>query len=350
MHTRQLRQRFTAVLGTLIVLGLLGYPATAQDSPHHTWGNYHWAAKDIKIGNNLSGVWNNGVFPEQRGYLAETVKDWNDPAYGTRLGELGERWPTPVITLGVAQGSASRAKTCKPVAGRIEVCNYTYGKNKWLGITQIWTSGDHITQATSKLNDTYYADPRSGYSTVAERLSVICHELAHGFGLDHWDEDHDNVNTGSCMDYSNHAAGGQINGRGFNYGPSDEHPHYLDFQDLEWLYGSYHSSEQSSTSSSSIGAATTAEAEVADDPSEWGEVIKRDDKGRPHLYRKNLGEGKKLFTFVTHADETRGPQTDVGQTNDGTANTGTADDGKKDDGKKHKKNSKRKGQRDRRHR
>jgi hypothetical protein len=328
----QIRQRFTIVLGALILVSLLVLPATAEDSPHHTWGNYHWASTNITIGNSLSAEW--------VGYLTTTRDEWNDPAFGTRTGV--QQWTDGhIVTLSVIPGSTRSAKTCKPVAGRIEVCNYPYGRNKWLGITQIWTSGDHITQATSKLNDTYYADPRSGYNTPAERLSVICHELAHGFGLDHWDEDHDNVNTGSCMDYSNYAAGGPYGG--FNYGPSDEHPHYLDFQDLQWLYGTYHAAEQATAGATLTGAATAAEAEVGDDPSEWGEVIARDDKGRPHLYRKNLGQGQKLFTFVTHADETRGPRADAGQTDDGTADTGIVDDGKKDGGKKHKKNAKRKG-------
>ena len=323
----KMRQRFTAVLGMLIVLGLVVIPATAEVSPHHTWGNYHWEANQIKIGNNLSPMW--------QGHLSTTRGEWNAGGIITLL--------DPIL------GSTTRSKTCKPIVGRIEVCNYTYGRNKWLGITQIWTNGDHITQATSKLNDSYYADPRSGYNTPAEQLSVICHELAHGFGLDHWDEDHDNVNTGSCMDYSNYAAGGVYAGDGFNYGPSDEHPHSLDFQDLNYLYNTHHAAEQSTTGAASTGAAAAAQAETGDDPSEWGEVIERDDKGRPHLYRKNLGKGQKLFTFVTHVDESRGRQADAVRANDVTADTSVSEDGKKDESK-HGKDKQRKSKRDKRRR
>jgi hypothetical protein len=338
---RQIPHRAMGSLAVLIILGLLVIPAAAQTaemppSPHHTWDNFHWATTPIQIGNNLSGEWTNGVYPEQRDYLEETIKDWNDPAYGTRF---GTQWSTPVITLVAKPGSTRSAKTCKPVAGRIEVCNYAYGKKNWLGITYIWTSGDHITQATSKLNDSYYADPTSGYNTPAERLSVICHELAHGFGLDHWDEDTENVNTGSCMDYSNNAAGGGA------WGPSDEHPHYLDFQDLDYLYKTYHDAEPSSRGAESTTATAAMEADPGEDPSAWGEVIARDDKGRPHKYRKNLGQGKKLYTFVLYTDEAPGPQADAGQTSDGAVDDAAADTDKKDKGKKSGKAKKGKGSR-----
>ena len=37
--------------------------------------------------------------------------------------------------------------TCPPTSGRVEVCNYTYGTNGWLGVAQIWLSCRHIVQA-----------------------------------------------------------------------------------------------------------------------------------------------------------------------------------------------------------
>ena len=60
------------------------------------------------------------------------------------------------------QGSrAGRVRPAvNPTAGRMEVCNGSYGSTGWLGIAQIWlTSGSHITQATTKLNDTYFDTP-----------------------------------------------------------------------------------------------------------------------------------------------------------------------------------------------
>ena len=82
-------------------------------------------------------------------------------------------------------------KTCKATAGRIEVCNSTYGKNGWLGIAQIWLSGGHISQGTVKLNDTYFKTAQ--YNTTAWRNLVSCQEVGHTFGLDHQDENFSNA-------------------------------------------------------------------------------------------------------------------------------------------------------------
>ena len=95
----------------------------------------------------------------------------------------------------------ARAKNCRPTAGRIEVCNARYGNTGWLGIAQIWASGTHITQAITKLNDTYFNT--ATYNTPAWRQLVTCQEIAHDFGLDHQDEIFDNTNLGTCMDYTN---------------------------------------------------------------------------------------------------------------------------------------------------
>jgi hypothetical protein len=47
----------------------------------------------------------------------------------------------------------------KPPDGRVEVRNGNYGFNGWLGLTQIWVSGDQIVKAVAKLNDSYHDLP-----------------------------------------------------------------------------------------------------------------------------------------------------------------------------------------------
>jgi hypothetical protein len=89
-------------------------------------------------------------------------------------------------------------KPCRPTPGRVEVCAAAYGANGWLGLARIWTNGDHITHATVKLNNTYFA--RAAYNTPAWRRYVMCHEVGHTFGLDHVNENDTDPNTGSCMD------------------------------------------------------------------------------------------------------------------------------------------------------
>ena len=115
---------------------------------------------------------------------------------------------------------AGRSKgNCKPTVGRIEVCNGNYGNNGWLGIAQIWiTGGVHITQATTKLNDTYFNTPT--YNTPAWRQLVVCQEVGHNFGLGHQDENFDNVNLNTCMDYTSDPA-------------SNQHPNNHDYWQLD---------------------------------------------------------------------------------------------------------------------
>jgi hypothetical protein len=157
-----------------------------------------------------------------------------------------------------------------------------------------------------------------------ERQLVLCQEIAHGFGLDHDDEDFDNPNTGTCMDYG-------------NLPTYDEHPRWQDFERLRIMYGPSGTTTATSTSSSTTAA---SEAALADDPSDWGQVVERDDKGRPSHYRKDLGNGKKVFTFVVYPDRAQGVMADPGTGTDGTVAPDTSQSGKKDKGKAKAENSK----------
>ena len=80
--------------------------------------------------------------------------------------------------------------------------------------------------------------------------------------------------------------------------------------------------------------------ELNNDPSYWGQVIAYDSKGRPSHYRKDLGKGQAVLTFVIYArdgspDEVGPGQSDAGHPHGGTVNDGgTDDDGGKNDGGK----------------
>merc|ERR1712194_396718 len=54
-----------------------------------------------------------------------------------------------------------------------------------------------IINSIAKLNQ-YYLD----FENDAQKLYTSCHELGHGFGLPHWDEDFYNKDLGNCMDYT----------------------------------------------------------------------------------------------------------------------------------------------------
>ena len=142
----------------------------------HSWGNYHWARTanpfTLQVGDNMSGDWDP--------LLARASSDWSR---------------SNVLDTTVVAGRA-RGK-CRPTSGRIEVCNGNYGFNGWLGIAQIWISGGvHITQATTRVNDSYLSQ---GYSTT-NKQHVLCQEVGHDFGLHHQSESGADLNT--CMDYA----------------------------------------------------------------------------------------------------------------------------------------------------
>jgi hypothetical protein len=70
----------------------------------------------------------------------------------------------------------------------------------------------------------------------------MCQEIAHDFGLNHQDENFNNTNLGSCMDYTNDPDGGGA------YGPSNEHPNSHDFEQLALIYAHLHESGGGGTS------------------------------------------------------------------------------------------------------
>ena len=265
------RRTLLALFLTLFVFAALATVTSAD----HSWGGYHWARTSnpfsIKTGDNVSAAWDP--------YLDEAISDWNVS--------------TVLDLLEVAGGT--NPKNCRPTAGRIEVCNSKYGNNGWLGIAQIWiTGGEHITQAITKVNDTYFNTPT--YDTPAWRRLVMCQELAHDFGLDHQDETFDNPNLGSCMDYTNDPDGGP--GGADNNDPSNEHPNQHDYDQIEIIY-------QHTDSTSTIGqSVNNAQAPPAmndlelDGPGQWGRLIRSSRNGRVQVYELDFGRGHKILTHV----------------------------------------------------
>ena len=264
----------------LIGIALLSCAAVAVSPAFasHSWGNYHWARTSnpftLRVVDAVSGQWD--------AYLDEAIVDWSQSS---------------VLDLTEEAGTGINTKKCTAITGKILACNALYGQRGWLGLASIWASGNHITQATTKVNDTYFNT--STYNTPAWRRMVMCQEIAHDFGLDHQDENSNNANLGSCMDYTSDPDGP----------PSNEHPNTHDFEQLEAIYA--HTTDSSNTYSASVstnfGIRTVGgppasppglSEEAGDSPAEWGRAIGTDAQGRPNLYVQDLGGGRKKFTHV----------------------------------------------------
>jgi hypothetical protein len=271
----------------------LAVPASAN----HSWGGYHWASTTagsltLDVLTSNSSYWETAI--------AGSVSDWNNPVVGGA---------PDVLTLRRTASSADR-KRCSPIAGKTLVCNYAYGKRGWLGIASIWLSNGHISQATTKLNDSYY-QPGSRYDTPAWRNMVACQEVGHDFGLDHQDETFTNTNLGTCMDYTNDPTGTA----GTNGTKNNERPNFHDYEELGIIYN-----HADSFNSAVLGAAATnfgvrevgkavapglSSAPSGDSPAEWGRAIRTDAAGRPNVFVKDLGAGQKVITHVFWALETK---------------------------------------------
>jgi hypothetical protein len=249
----------------------------------HAWSNYHWGRTSnpftLKVGDNLTTA-------EYRDYLRVAAADW---ARSTMLD-----------TSVVAGQATNPGRDCGPTAGRIEVCNGRYGENGWLGVAQVWLAWSgkgwtHISQAITKLNDSYAMDaPTKQY--------VVCQEVGHDFGLDHQDENHYNRNLGSCMDYTAQPAGGGT------YGPDNLNPNQHDLDQLVSIYAI--TRKHRDTSSTVDGSAASSPAPMPGNrPADWGTAVKARPDGRPILYRRAFGRDHLVYTWVIWADQIghRGP-------------------------------------------
>jgi hypothetical protein len=270
MPRSQRRLFITALLAVAVSV----LPSVALGS--HSWGGYHWARTSnpftLKVGDNVSGPWD--------AVLDTTVSDWT---------------ASSVLELTKVTGG-TRPKPCKATTGRVEVCNASYGNTGWLGIAQIWLSGGtHISQAVTKLNDTYFTQAQ--YNTPAWRRLVTCQEIAHDFGLDHQDETFDNANLGSCMDYTNDPDGGA--GGASPNDPSNEHPNQHDYDQLVTIYSHL---DLTATAGAALPATVPPAMRqiVLSGVEQFGPVVKAvsNGGGLATYHEQDFGNGNKVITHV----------------------------------------------------
>ena len=247
----------------LAICTAIAIPAAMIAAPvlaTHSWGGYHWkrttnAELAIPVGDNVNATWQSA--------FDTAITDWN---------------VSNVIQSPVVAGTLN-PKTCKAVAGTIQVCNASYGRTGWLGIASISLSAGHISQGTTKLNDTYFNTAQ--YNTPAWRAMVTCQEIGHDYGLDHQDEVFDNPNLNTCMDYTNDPS-------------TNQHPNAHDYSMLTDIYN--HLDAAAAVLSGPGNSA--APADIGDTPASWGRPVHRDSYGRPDTYERQDGPGRKTITHV----------------------------------------------------
>lgn len=270
-----MRKQIFKRLALAIAIGAAGVSATQVALASHAWGNYHWARTTpqftLKLGNNLTtSAWT--------ARLNQSSNDWN----------AGN---TPVLTAIVAGSTTS--KTCKMVPGTTQVCNGTYGNNGWLGLASININGDHITQGTAKMNDTYFNT--ATYNNVNEREHVMCQEVAHTFGLGHQSEDGSSQN--SCMDY--------FSNTGVNATSTvSTKPNSHDFSMLKTIYSHLDSTTTLATAPGPTPSARGGvNVDIDADPNSWGALMKQSANGRSSTYQRHNDDGSITVTHVFWTNE-----------------------------------------------
>ena len=159
------------------------------------WNNRN-SGLTIQILNALNDQWDT--------YFQLAVQDWDN----------GTPDALTIMTEKVAADNA-----CEPVQGKLKVCNGDYGDTKWRGINQVLLANGFIISSVAKLNEFYLAT-----ADESQRQYTMCHEMGHGFGLPHTDEDFYNADLGNCMDYTIHP---EVN----------KHPDDTNYAFLVELYG-----------------------------------------------------------------------------------------------------------------
>jgi hypothetical protein len=175
------------------------------------------------------------ILDEDPNANASDLGAWKNDGNGLKLevvNALQEEWYTAFSlalddwengepdALTLTRTSSEYDSNCDPIKGKLKVCNGNYGDTQWKGINQLLSLNGWIISSAAKLNEYYLAD-----ASFDERRYTICHEIGHGFGLPHTDENFFNKDLGNCMDYTSN--------------PSvNKSPDKGNFETLLGLYGS----------------------------------------------------------------------------------------------------------------
>ena len=231
---------------------------------NHAWSNYHWrrtaAQVTPPVTMNLTGAW--------PAYAERVMTDWN---------------ASSVVESPWSFGALSQRDRCTSANGQIEVCNESYGQFGWLGKAGITLKSGHISKAYTKLNDTYFATTM--YDTPPWRRLVFCQEVGHNYGLGHVNEDMYDLNTGSCMDYTNDPSGLL----GTNGPLSNEYPNAHDYAMLEQIYAHADSIVLPFDEMTADATRPTTMVESMNKAEQWGEPIAFDPQGRPTTFFLRTG-------------------------------------------------------------
>ena len=247
--------------GIALAAAALASTAATPAGARFEAAQYHWPRTStpvrVQVGDNVDSRWDSA--------LRLAVADWNKSTF----------IDSPLVP-------GTSAGNCKGVAGTIQVCNSSYGRNGWLSLTSVGVSGaSDATEATIRLNDSYFASAPFGHSS---RTAALCRAIGHSLGLADVPAAASAPVTSGCMSPDSWTG--------------DQHqPGAQSYAALESLYG------QVSQAGSMLLRANGAGAfpEVGEEMASWGEATQFDSYGRPQRFERMDEPGLKTITYVSWA-------------------------------------------------
>ncbi|KAL7466577.1 hypothetical protein ACHAXS_006861 [Conticribra weissflogii] len=217
---RLLLAAVVAALSFLIFLMVFG-PKTKNESLDPASWLPGWPDSDPNLGSvGENNVWD--MRGEYRGLTLQVLNNLDAESHWNEFFEAAvsdwDNGDPDAVTLYVRQGGDYDPE-CRAIRRAMKVCNGNYGPTDWRGVNQILLQDEYIITSLAKMND-YYLEG----TTNAQKQYTMCHELGHGLGLGHTDENFHNRDLGNCMDYTERPQ-------------NNMHPDESNFETLVGLYG-----------------------------------------------------------------------------------------------------------------
>ncbi|KAL3791765.1 hypothetical protein ACHAW5_008760 [Stephanodiscus triporus] len=140
--------------------------------------------------------WDNDYIERDNGGLHLTLQNALDDTWQAEFEIAVDDWRES-DALQLTTERVTVDNNCNTVDGVIVVCNANFGDTGWVGINERSYRRGFIVSSVVKMNEYYLGDADFGH-----RRYVMCHEIGHGLGLPHTDENPDNADLGNCLDYT----------------------------------------------------------------------------------------------------------------------------------------------------
>jgi len=152
--------------------------------------------EDPMLGDNSTLAWKNAFVERDGGGLHLTLRNALDDNWQREFDVAVADWQqSDALVLSTERVAVDH--TCGRVDGVMVVCNANFGATGWVGINENSILRGVIVSSVAKMNEYYLNN-----ANFAHRRFTMCHELGHGFGLPHTDENPYNSNLGNCLDYT----------------------------------------------------------------------------------------------------------------------------------------------------